>query len=90
MNRFLCGLAALPLLGGVAVAQQPTPLTSQQMDRVIAGHTEIDVSNTSVTVVEFWTRTYLTDPTGNTISCPSCYLLIVTPTFSVASQFGPW
>jgi len=88
MNRFLCALAALPLFAGAAVAQ-PAPLTSRQMDRVTAGFLEIDASNTSLTVVSIFQRPYLTDPTPNTIVCPGCYLLIVTPTFSVASQFGP-
>jgi hypothetical protein len=87
-NRFLCALAALPLFAGAAVAQ-PAPLTSRQMDRVTAGFLEIDASNTSLTVVSIFQRPYLTDPTPNTIVCPGCYLLIVTPTFSVASQFGP-
>ena len=89
MNKVLFSLAVLPLLGGLAMAQQATELNSQQMDSVVAGHTFMTVSNTSATTVEFWTRAYLTDPTGNTLSCSSCYLFLVTPTFSVVSQFGP-
>ena len=88
MKSAFLGLAALPFFLAAAAAQ-PALLTDKQMDKVNAGHTEIDVSNTSVTVVEFWQRAYLTEPTGNTISCSRCYLLIVTPTLSVASQFGP-
>jgi hypothetical protein len=39
MKKVLMGLAALPLLAGVATAGQP--LTDQQMDRVTAGFTAV-------------------------------------------------
>jgi hypothetical protein len=89
MKRLLHGIAALPFLAGVASAQEPMQLTNQQMDKVTAGFLEIDMSNTSVTAVSRFQRGYLTDPTPNVITCPGCYLLINSPTFSVAAQFGP-
>jgi hypothetical protein len=88
MRRLLCSLAVLPLLAGVAAAQ-PLQLTDRQMDRVAGGFFEIDRSNTSVTILSIFQRPYLLDSTGNTLSCPTCYLLIVTPTISIGSQFGP-
>jgi hypothetical protein len=61
MTRLVCGLAALPLIAGVAsaesikqndskaLAKQPMQLSEQQMDKVTAGWdlTETDFSNTS-------------------------------------------
>jgi hypothetical protein len=87
MKKLLLGLAALPLLAATSLAQ-PQPLADKQMDKVSAGHLEIDVSNTSTTVVSIWRQVYLTDGSPNTISCSTCYLLILSPTFSVSSQFG--
>jgi hypothetical protein len=85
MRRLLYGLAALPLLAGVAMAQEPMKLSDQQMDKVTAGWDlrELDISNTSVTLVAIYQRP------SNTISCGSCFLLINNPAFSVASAFGP-
>jgi hypothetical protein len=77
MTRVLYGLAALPLLAGVAlaetpkqsnhaksVAKQPMQLTEQQMDKVTAGWSlqEEDLSNTSDT----WVSIYMNRaaPTG--------------------------
>ena len=37
MKKLLVGLAALPLLAGVAMAGQPVPLSDAQMDKVTAG-----------------------------------------------------
>lgn len=84
MKRLLYGLAALPLLAGVALAQEPMQLTSQQMDKVTAGWDllEIDLSNTSLTAVAVYQHP------SNTISCSSCYLLINNPAISVASMFN--
>jgi hypothetical protein len=88
MKRLLYGLAALPLLAGVALAQEPAkgpmPLTNQQMDTVTAGWDllEIDQSNTSLTAVAIYQRP------SNVIACASCYLLINNPAISVASMFG--
>jgi hypothetical protein len=89
MKTIVCGVASLSLIAGVAFAQQPMQLTSEQMDTVTAGFLEIDVSNTSAAAVSRFQRGYLTDPTPNSITCPGCYLLINSPTFSVAAQFGP-
>lgn len=88
MKRLLQALAVLPLLAATASAE-PLQLTNAQMDQVSAGYFELDVSNTSVTMVSIFQRPYLTDTTANTLTCSNCYLLIVTPTFSVASHFGP-
>lgn len=89
MKTIVCGVASLSLIASVALAQQPLQLTSEQMDKVTAGFLEIDVSNTSATAVSLFQRPYLTDATPNFIACPGCYLLINSPTFSVAAQFGP-
>jgi hypothetical protein len=89
MKRLLHGIAALPFLAGVALAQQPMPLSDRQMDKVTAGFLETDFSNTSATAVSIFQRAYLTDATPNYIACPGCYLLINSPTFSIAAQFGP-
>jgi len=89
MKPIVCGAAFLWLLTGLALAQQPRQLNDKQMDKVTAGFLEIDLSNTSATAVSLFQRAYLTEPTPNFIVCPGCYLLINSPTFSVASQFGP-
>ncbi len=94
MKRFIHGLAALPFLAGVAWAHdpvrlEPVRLTSQQMDKVNGGHLEIDVSNTSTLTISLFGRAYLTEPTGNHISCSSCFLVINSPTFAIAAKFGP-
>jgi hypothetical protein len=89
MKRYLHGLAALPLFAGVAMAHEPMTLTSQQLDKVTAGFKEVDASNTSLTVLTIWQRAYLTNDTGNFVSCSTCYLVISTPTISIASHFGP-
>lgn len=88
MKTCLRALVALAFLTGAAFAQQPIRLTNQQMDRVTAGFLQVDLSNTSATVVSIFQRAWLTDPTGNFITCPSCFLVISTQTISVASQFG--
>ena len=89
MKRIVRGVASPSLFAGAALAQQPVQLTSEQMDKVTAGFLEIDISNTSATAVSRFQRPYLTDPTPNFITCPGCYLLINSATFSVAAQFGP-
>jgi len=78
----------LSVVAGTAAAQ-PMQLTSNQMDKVVAGHFEMDVSNTSVTMLDIWFTPYLLTPTPNTIACPNCYLRIISPRFSIVSQFGP-
>jgi hypothetical protein len=96
MTRVLYGLAALPLLAGVALAEtpqqtnggkalakQPMQLTEQQMDKVTAGwqFLEIDTFNTGFTIVAVYLG-------PNTLTCPTCYLLINNFAISVASQIG--
>ena len=88
MKTLFRALAALPLLTGAALAQQPTKLSDQQMDSVTAGFMEVDLSNTSATGVSIFRRDWLTEPTSNFIACSTCYLVISTTTLSVASQFG--
>jgi hypothetical protein len=82
MKRLLYGVAALPFLAGVALAQ-PMQLTSRQMDRVTAGWDLFvtEVSNTSWTQVSVYNKPLT--------SCSSCYLVITNPALSVESQFGP-
>jgi hypothetical protein len=88
MKGLLRGLAALPFLAGIALAQQPMQLTNQQMDTVAAGTLIVETSNTSATAVSIFQTSYLLDSTPNTITCPGCYLLINSPKFSLAAQFG--
>ena len=92
MKSVLYGLAALPLLAGVALAQEPMQLTSQQMDKVTAGWSlwEVDKSNTSLTVVSVY------QPNGNHIP-PLCscsgngyYINIDNFALSVASAIGKY
>jgi hypothetical protein len=59
------------------------------MDKVNAGHFELDVSNTSVVAISLFGRSYLTEPTGNAISCSTCFLLINSPTFAIGVSFAP-
>jgi hypothetical protein len=89
MKRIVRGVASLSLFAGAALAQQPVQVTSEQMDKVTAGTLILETSNTSATVVSLFQRAYLTEPTPNLVLCPGCYLLINSPTFSVAAQFGP-
>jgi hypothetical protein len=37
MEKLLCGLAALPLMAGIAMAGQPVALSDAQMDKVTSG-----------------------------------------------------
>jgi hypothetical protein len=88
MRKLLLGLAVLPFLAGVTLAQEPMRLTSQQMDKVNAGWDllEFDFSNTSGTAISIYQNPHVVG--GNNITCPSCYLLINSNAFSVASFFG--
>lgn len=83
MKRLLYGLAALPLLAGVALAGQPMQLSDKQMDNVTAGFdlNVIERSNTSWTQVSI----YSTAP----VSCSLCYLSISSRPFSIELAFGP-
>jgi hypothetical protein len=83
MRKLLFGLAALPLLAGVALADQPLQLSDKQMDKVTAGFdlNIIERSNTS------WTHLAIYD--GGLLPCNQCYLTISSRPFSVQSAFGP-
>ena len=83
MKKLLCGLAALPFLAGVALADQPMQLSDKQMDKVTAGFDffRVEISNTS------WTNVSIYD--GPLIACPACYLTIISRPFSVESAMGP-
>jgi hypothetical protein len=85
MKKLLCGLAALPLFAGVALAQ-PLQLTNTQMDKVTAGFAlvELDLSNTSAVLVSV----YQGSPPGSAnglAPCGACYLDIQSPAISVQS-----
>ena len=83
MKKLLCGLAALPFLAGIALADQPIQLNDKQMDKVNAGFRDFEtiISNTS------WTQVSIYD--GSLTSCSACYLSILSRPFSVESAFGP-
>ena len=87
MKKLLHGLAALPFLAASAFAQ-PMQLSDKQMDKVSAGFFHIEVGNTGGAALSLWFRPFLTDETPNFISCSSCYLVISTPTLSIASFIG--
>jgi len=101
--KLLYGLAALPLIAGVAsaetpksvaVAKKPTQLNEKQMDKVTAGFRllEIDVSNTSWTLISVYSGSLPAPSTGTTPvsgSCPNCYLSLSSPALSIYSAFGP-
>jgi hypothetical protein len=87
MKKLLHGLVALPLLAASAFAQ-PMQLTDKQMDKVSAGFFFLEVHNTGGAAFSLFFRPYLTDETPNYIKCDSCYLVISTPTFSLASFIG--
>ena len=88
MRKLLIGLAVVPFLSTAALAQQPLPLTENQMDSVTAGFAfqEEDMSNTSWTQVRVWQAFQLVD--GNNIECSRCYLVINSPALSIGSAFG--
>jgi hypothetical protein len=100
MKTLLYGIAALPLLATVALAQPPVPsndrapmqLSENQMDKVTAGFgfLETDLSNTGLVIVSVYQPTGTgTPPTPNSIGCPGCYLNINNFALSIASQmFG--
>jgi hypothetical protein len=83
MRKLLCGLAALPFLAGVALADKPLQLSDKQMDKVTAGFDlrRTEISNTSWTQISIYA--------GALTPCSACYLSIVSRPFSVESAFGP-
>ena len=97
MSRVLYGLAALPLLAGVALAQTPSQsidgklsakepmrLTAQQMDKVTAGwgFTELDIFNTGLTVISVY-QNRVEDP------CDIYEIKGLIGTGNPSSYFGP-
>jgi hypothetical protein len=89
MKGLLYGVVALPFLAGIAWAQQPMQLTNKQMDRVTAGTFIEEISNTSATAVSIFQTPSLLESTPNAFTCSDCYLVINSPKFSLAAQFGP-
>ena len=73
MSKLLAGFAALPLLAGVALAGQPTPLTNTQMDQVTAGLADTFVFPAAnvFTVVLYNPPPLLTTPHSITENFPS-------------------
>jgi|WetSurMetagenome_2_1015567.scaffolds.fasta_scaffold318789_3 hypothetical protein len=91
MKKLLCGLAVLPLLSTVALAQPADTgaaamrLNDNQMDSVTAGFQfrETEISNTS------WTQVSVGVPNGNPVTaCTACFLIIQNPSLSIESAFG--
>jgi hypothetical protein len=87
MKKLFYGIAILPFLGGIALAQpanqvasvSPVQLTGNQMDKVTAGFglQETDVSNTSITLVSVY---------GPALEpCEACFLSVSSPAISVQS-----
>ncbi|HLG85837.1 MAG TPA: hypothetical protein VKZ79_01420 [Alphaproteobacteria bacterium] len=85
MKYLLSAVAALPFLGGLAIAEptQTIRLDNDQMDTVTAGWSvhETEVSNTS------WTQVSVYD--APLTACSECYLVITSDSISVESKFGP-
>lgn len=83
MKSLVCGLAALPFLAGIALADQPVQLSDKQMDKVTAGFDlrVTEISNTS------WTQVSIYD--GALTVCTACYLTILSRPFSIESAMGP-
>jgi hypothetical protein len=87
MNKLLSGLAVLPFLASMAMAQEPVKLSGQQMDKVTAGWdlVEFDFSNTSQTLIAIYHPGVVPAPS----LCSNCYLNIQSVAFSIGSAFGP-
>jgi hypothetical protein len=90
MRKLLFGLAVLPFLAGVSLAEQPIPLSDQQMDKVTAGFdfAEIDITNSGTTLVAI--------NHADAGACAACFIDIKGTTFPGGVQsfqlmalFGP-
>ncbi|HEY5676608.1 MAG TPA: hypothetical protein VIR81_07485 [Myxococcales bacterium] len=83
MKKFLCGLVMLPFISATAMAQ-PTQLSENQMDTVSAGWdlTEIELSNTSLTIVAVYH-----DGVPTTVPGFQEFLHISSPAISISSFF---
>src|SRR5215469_2225666 len=68
MKTLFFGLAALPLLAGVAMAGQPASLTDAQMDKVTAGLSIVIVNGDGFVIH------------GGTVACPFGCTLLEFPT----------
>jgi hypothetical protein len=86
MKQFLCGLAMLPLLSSVALAQ-PAMLSEGQMDAVSGGWSlyELDCSNTSTTMVSVYGGHDDVAP----VYSGTPYLYIQSAAITISSSFGP-
>jgi hypothetical protein len=104
MRRWLCGLAALPFLVGLAFAGQPVPLNDTQMDAVTAGAetsgglTLSPVSGGSgLSSGVFLFSLSETNSTNSgtvmvnvdPVACNTCYLNIRNEALTLQAQFGP-
>jgi hypothetical protein len=101
MIKLLYGLAALPLVAGVALAgpvksndsKGPMQLSDQQMDKVSAGwhYQAVEPYNTGFVVERIYQASTVTASgtplygLDNSIVCVSCYLLINNHALSVGS-----
>lgn len=98
MTKLLCGVAALPLVAGVALAapvKTPMQLSDQQLDKVSAGvdFWELTISNESVTAVALHERSpntgaFLVTSSVNPPSIGIGYNISVSSTGSVSA--GPF
>lgn len=92
MKSLLCGIAALPFLATVAVAD-PVQLSSNQMDQVTAGWQayELDVYNSGVTEIGVYLPVQLVCPATATgcISTPTIQLWWWKPAFAGDVPFPP-
>lgn len=92
MKSVFYGLAALPLLAGVALAGQPMQLSDTQMDKVTAGWDVLisEVSNTSITGISVYEPTRASAVVASDTVPPAVanvYLDIENGSLSVSSAF---
>ena len=73
MKKLFSGLAALPLLAGVAMADQLAPLTDAQMDKVTAGLAILQFSpNNSPIFLNLGNAFPICTTPCVVINCPTC------------------
>lgn len=105
MTKLFCGIAAVSLIAGVAMAEpqksnapgksgvvKSIQLSDKQMDKVNAGFLfrELDVSDTSITAVFIGQpATAVTGLISTSGACGACYLSLVSPNLSIFSAMGP-
>jgi hypothetical protein len=90
MKRFLFGLAALPFLAGVSLAEQPVPLSDVQMDAVTAGFDfqELDIQNGGTVFVAI-NRPVAAGVAGPYLSISGTSYPAGVQSFQLQAQFGP-